>query len=401
MIFSDSIEIHKRDIVKKWLKIIAIALIVVFLALKLNQIFLIGCGFYSKTLCSSVFVSGRDPQSVMKEDLAFHPLMKLIKARIDYNGKSVTSSFLGLGVFKRKAIFIERIGGVLLSRVSENTVRNWSIDIPPPMPDHSESVPWPSGDLLTGVPYYADSARVNEIVNQAFVEQNPRKPTRTRALIVLYKGRLIADKDTPLIGYSMKKSVINALIGILVKQGKISIYDPAPVPEWKAEGDPKKAITTDQLLRMTSGLKFSEGYETNPLSNVNTMLFMKPDMAAYAARKSLQYPPNTRWHYSSGTSNILARIIRHTINNQKEYFGFPRRYLFNKIGMRDDTYGAQFWVGNRGISFVPPDIFYALGYQGQVIVIIPSRELVVVRLGMTRRDNWDFYTFVKELLKAL
>jgi hypothetical protein len=462
MIFPDSIETHKRDIVKKWLKIIAISLIVVFLALKLNQIFLIGCGFYSKTLCSSVFVSGRDPQSVMKEDLAFHPLMKLVKARIDYNGKSVTSSFLGLGVFKRKAIFIERIGSVLLSRVSENAVRNWSIDIPYPMPDHPESVPWPSGDLLTGVPYYADSARVNEIVNQAFVERNPRKPTRTRALIVLYKGRLIAEKyapgfnkDTPLIGYSMKKSTINALIGILVKQGKISIYDPAPVPEWNADGDPRKAITTDQLLRMTSGLKFSEGYETNPLSDVNTMLFMKPDMAAYAARKSLQYPPNTRWHYSSGTSNILARIIRHTIHNQKEYFGFPRRYLFNKIGMRsallepdasgtyvnmyatardwsrfgllylndgiwegerilpegwvsysktptlDGTYGAQFWVGNRGISFVPPDIFYALGYQGQVIVIIPSRELVVVRLGMTQRGNWDFYTFVKELLKAL
>jgi hypothetical protein len=99
MIFSDSIETHKRDILKKWFKIIAISLIVVFLALKLNQIFLIGCGFYSKTLCSSVFVSGRDPQSVMKEDLAFHPLMKLIKARIDYNEKSVTSSLFGSGLF--------------------------------------------------------------------------------------------------------------------------------------------------------------------------------------------------------------------------------------------------------------------------------------------------------------
>src|SRR5512137_2357279 len=117
------------------------------------------------------------------------------------------------------------------------------------------------------------------------------------------------DKRPPFLGWSMSKSVTNALVGILVRQGKLRIREPAPVPEWQKAGDPRKNITLDQLLRMSSGLKFDETYE--PLHDVTNMLYRSYDFAAFAAEKPLETEPDSKWVYSSGTANLVARIVRH------------------------------------------------------------------------------------------
>jgi hypothetical protein len=303
----------------------------------------IGCGFKAKILCSGVFVAGRDPQSVISEDIGFHPLFKLVKAKIDNNEKSVTASFLGLGLFKKKAIYQGQLGAVLLSGVAEDAIRNWKPNIPAPEPANPETVAWPTGDLeaQTEFPPAVDKAKLDGAVDKVFSEPNPKHLRRTRAVIVVYDGRIVAEryapgfsKDTRLIGWSMTKSVTSALVGILAGQGKLNIKSPAPVPEWQAADDPRKAITIDELLRMSGGLEWYEAYAEHPVSDVNLMLFTKPDMAAYAALKSLAVKPDQKWEYSTGSTMILSRIIRQTINDQDEYWAFPRRALFNKIGMR-------------------------------------------------------------------
>jgi CubicO group peptidase (beta-lactamase class C family) len=313
-------------------------------------------------------------------------------------------------------------------------------------------------------------------VEELFVEANPKKKLYTRAVLVVYDGRIIAEryaegitKDTRLLSWSIAKSVTNAMIGILTKQGKINIKAPAAVPEWQNAGDARRVITPDQLLRMSSGLKWVEAYTERPVSDVNIMLLLQSDMAAFAASQPPAVKPDSLWRYSSGTTNILSRLISDTIGNQKTYWNFPRRQLFNKIGMRSaiwDTdasgtfvgssyiyatardyarfgllylndgvwqgerilpagwvaysstptpaapkreYGAHFWLNkgsdSKNISRLypqlPADAFFARGYQGQIIAIIPSRKLVVVRLGMTYDDKWGLEPFIKSVLKAI
>ena len=170
---------------------------------------------------------------------------------------------------------------------------------------------------------------------------NPKIPSGPVAVVVVYDGRIIAEKyapgftkDTPLLGWSMTKSVTNALVGILVRQGELSLKDVALMPGWQNDDDPRRNITLDQLMRMSSGLQFLEQYEDNITSDVNTMLFTKYSASDYAADKPLEADPDTRWSYSSGTTNIIARIAGEAGPlSRSEWLRFPRKELFDKIGM--------------------------------------------------------------------
>jgi hypothetical protein len=217
---------------------------------------------------------------------------------------------------------------------------------------------------------------------------------------------------------------------------------------------------------MSSGLHFDEGM-TSASTDVMRMLFRVTNTAAYAARLPLEAKPGTRWKYSSGTTNILARAIRSAIRNDREYLAFPRRALFDAIGMHSAVietdssgtfvgssfmyatardwarfgmlylqdgvwadrrvlpegwvrytttpapasssgeYGAHFWLDvpaeyRRTADDLPLDAFHAVGHEAQFITVIPSRELVIVRLGRTRYpEAWDHVRFVNDILAAL
>lgn len=436
----------------------------------------VGTGYKAKILCSGIFVSRREPDSVLREDLSYPPALDMIKTEVNYEDKSVTASTFGL--IKKRAIFRQGLGCTLLSGASEEEIRSQLADIPSPLPQNPESLPWPTGDLISpdGIPPNVNLRLLQQALDKVFSEPDPERLRRTRAVVIVYDRQLIAEryapgftKNTPLIGWSMTKSVANALVGILVAQGKLSVQKPAPVPEWSKPNDPRGAITLDQLLRMSSGLRFVEEYEENPKSDVDTMLFLKPDMAAFAASMPLEAVPDEKWSYSSGTTNIISRIIRHAIDSQGDYVTWPRRHLFNRIGMRSailemdasgtfvgssnmyatardwarfgllylhdgvwegerilpegwvtyttkptpkapkGQYGALFWLNkgnpqnskNREFPQLPIDLFLAWGYQGQNTVIVPSRKLVVVRLGMTHRGDWGLESFIVDVLKAI
>jgi CubicO group peptidase (beta-lactamase class C family) len=440
----------------------------------------IGTGYVAKYLCSSTFVSDRNPKTVFKEDVApVNPLAKIVNYTIDSQQKTVTADSFGL--FRLTALYRDGCGCSLVVGTTAEKMRNQELVEPGFMKkrlEHRADLSWPAGDLGPGNSSDAgiDTKRLEAALDEAFSEPGPENPRKTRAVVVVYDGRLIAEryapgfnKDMPLMGWSMSKSVTNALVGILVRQGKLDIMKPGPVMEWQKEDDPRKEITLDQLLRMSSGLKFEETYA--PLYDATEMLYGSYDFAAYAAAKPLETQPDGKWYYSSGTANIVARIVRQTVEEEyRFYYRFLFEGLFDKIGMysalmepdssgtfvgssytmataRDwarfgllylqdgvwqggrilpqgwvkysttptpkaplGQYGAHFWLNAGSASDpksrlwpnAPQDAFAAQGFQEQKLIIIPSRKLVLVRLGATtNRKAWDTDAFIKSILDCL
>ena len=303
----------------------------------------IGTGFVAKYICSSTFISKRDPEIVFAEDVApVNPLAKMVDYEIDRERKSVTATSFGL--FGLTAIYREGCGcSLVIGTTAEEMARQKLVppDFTKNRPQHRADQPWPAGGQGPVDPSAVgvDAQKLEKALEAAFTEPGPENPRKTRAVIAVYDGQLIAeryapgfDKDMPLLGWSMSKTVTNALVGILVRQKRLDVMQPAPVPVWQKDDDGRKKITLDQLLRMSSGLKFEEKYL--PLYDATYMLYGSYDFAAYAADRPLETEPDTKWYYSSGTANIVAGIVRQTIEKKYDYYySFIYEELFDKIGM--------------------------------------------------------------------
>jgi CubicO group peptidase (beta-lactamase class C family) len=426
-------------------------------------------GFDAKEMCSCAFVSGRDKKGIDTSEFADFPLSLAVN-EVNFSDSSVTSSVWGMA--KKKAIYRKGAGCTLINDATESEVRAQVFSVPPRLKG-SDTCQWPYGDRTSGIiPSAINGARLKAAVDNAFTEPYAGKKQRTRAVVVIYNGQLVAEKyapgfskDTRMYGWSMAKSFTGALIGTLVKQGRLTVTQPAPVPEWSDPKDPRHAITVEDLLQQASGLDFTEDY--SKASDVTNMLYKKGDMAGFAAAHPLAHNPGTLFSYSSGNSNILSRIIRQTVG-EKEYRAYPATALFYKTGMyntlfepdasgtfvgssyinataRDfarfgllyyndgvwngerilpegwvtqtvtapeanklKNYGYQFWL--NGISKtdpsktmypgIPGDMYYCDGYAGQFIFIIPSRKLVIVRLGLTLDRSFNEVQFLKSILES-
>jgi CubicO group peptidase (beta-lactamase class C family) len=422
----------------------------------------------AKNLCSCVFVAGRDEKNVKEEELGDFPL-SIGTYKINYKDSSVTGTVFGFA--SQKAIFRKGLGCTLINDLSEKEIRAQHFVLPSAPLVNTDSIPWPAGDLIKddSFPVGINRQRLQQVMQNVFEENDPKKISHTRAVVVLYDGKLVAEKYAPgynayskMLGWSMTKSITGTLIGILVKDKKLKVEMPAPVPEWKQQNDNRHSITLEQLLQQTSGLKFEEDY--SKASEATNMLFKRGDMAAFTASRPLQHKPGTVFSYSSGNSNILSRIVRQTVG-EAAYHSFPANALFNKIGMysvlmepdasgtfigssfmyataRDwarfgllyyndgvwngerilpegwvkratlpvsadpqKQYGYQFWLNGfdddlskRLYPDVPPDMYHADGYGGQEVYIIPSKKLVIVRLGL---HSFDENTFLKNIISCL
>ncbi|HLA89859.1 MAG TPA: serine hydrolase [Gemmatimonadaceae bacterium] len=418
------------------------------------QIAAIGVAYKAKLVCSGIFVSKRDPTAVLadlgSDDLR---LLKYIGVSADTRSRTVTTSALGL--LRRRAAFRDGLGCALLLdglTPPASPTAGAGVDAPGAPPPIADALAIPG--ITAGVAH----DEVAAVVQSAFAEPDPRRPRRTQAVVVVHHGQVVGERyaggiaaDTPLIGWSMTKSVLNALVGVLVKQGHLTLDAPVPIPEWRKPGDLRGSISLDHLLRMSSGLRFDEDME-NPRADVMRMLLDVGDAAGLATKQVLVAAPGSRWQYSSGTSNIIARVIRNTLRDDAEYLIFPRHALFDRVGMtgavletdaagtfvgssymyatarewarfgmlflRDGVwgeerilpegwveysrspapadpskrYGAHFWlhVPNEYCgtgSPPPPDAFHAAGHEGQFVTIVPSRDAVIVRLGRTRHPK--------------
>lgn len=274
----------------------------------------VGAGFAAKVTCSLANNSGQDPQWVIDEYIAHEAkgLGPLLRFRMDEHGSEARVA----GVIRARAVVRPGLGCTL---VPGDSVRQLVLPdgLPEAMlarPALDPAVAWPHG---AADPPPASPAIVAAL-ERAFAEPDlaQGRVRNTSAVVVAHDGRLVAERyakgytaTTPMLSWSMAKSVTAALIGIEVGDGRLDLHARAPVPEWGDPADPRSRITLDQMLRMSSGIDFAEVYSSAP-SDVSTMLFSRPDVAAYAADRPLAGPPDTIWSYSSGTTNIVARMLR-------------------------------------------------------------------------------------------
>ncbi len=416
-------------------------------------------GFASKSVASGVFVAGRTLESVEQGDNDFFPVM-LSSNKVDFEEKSVTSGVFGIK--KRKALFVEGLGAIL---VNEDFDPQMSFDVPR-RDKSSEELPFPYGELPQKDTVFLelDHDKLLKVVEDAF-DKPGEEDKRTRSLLVVYKDQIVAeryedgfDRLTPVLGWSMTKSITSTIYGILVKKGKIDIDQVTGLEEWSS--DDRSSITYNDLLHMNSGLEWEEDYNT--LSDVTRMLYLESDMGRMQIDKPLVGEPDQTWNYSSGTTNLLAGpLLKQVFDSQQEYLDFWYRELLDKIGMHsalietdlsgsfvgssygwantrdwarfgllylkqgnwngeqiidsswveyvstptrtsDGRYGAQFWLNAGGhYPDAPRDLFSANGYQGQYVFIIPSKNLVIVRTGLMEEPEFDVNGLLRDIVSCV
>ncbi len=223
----------------------------------------IGTGYSAKYICSQVFLAGRDPDLVFDQEVKpTHPLFRLVKISVDENKRQVTASAFGFWK-TMTAVFRDECGCTLAVDTSREELLSQAEDIQPQKKERSDDV-WPYGKKvdLTDLSDNIDQVKLKKAMEDAFKEPGPDTKRNTQAIVVVLGDQIIAEKydegfdeNTPMLGWSMSKSVTNAFVGILVKEGILDIMQPAPVAAWNKKTDPRGKITLDMLLRMSSGLE--------------------------------------------------------------------------------------------------------------------------------------------------
>jgi CubicO group peptidase (beta-lactamase class C family) len=430
------------------------------IALYLNSLMPIITGYAAKNLASAVFISGREPAKVESLDLNFS-FIKYTTNKVNADEKSVTSRFLW---GKSKAIYREGFGVTLLRDIKESELRKkkYPISIKPGY--SQDTIVWPLGDInpncITGIDLDKLDGITTKIISDNAYNGN------VFAFMVLHKGLPVAEaykpqfnNETRFLSWSMAKSFTNAMVGILVKEGKLDIYKPTGLAEWQA--DERSKITLNDLMQMQSGLKWNENYGNK--SDVTVMLHCESNMSKYAYSKPFEVAAGTKWYYSSGTTNIVSWLIRKQFDNDSAYYSFANTQLFNKIGIPDvimesdpsgnrigssylyatardyarfgllymndgvfngerilpegwvkysttaasasnGEYGAFFWLNkSKKYPSAPEDMYSCEGHDGQFIYILPDQELVVVVLGYSPRSKGgiDCDRLLKDIIGTL
>ena len=412
-------------------------------------------GYTAKNLASAVYIAGRTSESVIANDHK-SGLISLADEHTNTAVKEATSSVLGMQ--KRRAVYREGLGVVLLPEGQELP----ETYLVPRRNKEPSPLPYPLGHAppLDTVFPEVDYQQLEKAIQQAFADPDEQ---RTRTVAILYKNHLLAERyvdgfgpDTPVLGWSMTKSIMATLYGILQYQGRLNVQDHPGIPQWQK--DERKSITYNDLLRMQSGLAWEEEYAG--ISDVTKMLFLSEDMSLPQADKDLVGPIGKTWYYSSGTSNLLSGLLRKHFENDQEYLNFPYREFIDRIGMHsmvletdlagnfvgssygwastrdwgrfgllylnrgkwgneqlfdsswpdyvaqptinsEDGYGAHFWLNAGGKHpDAPSDMYMANGFEGQHVFIIPSKDLVIVRTGLAEAPDFRIDAFLKGVLAA-
>jgi CubicO group peptidase (beta-lactamase class C family) len=435
-------------ILKRILLFIAVILLigVIYNYPKLNIL----AGYSAKNTASSIFLGERTLSFTDKTDNDFSPV-NLATDKVDIENKFAISSAFGL--LTRKAIYREGLGAVLTLNKSDE-IASYLV---PKRLKADDNTPFPYGNAPQKDSIFAnvDYVKLHEAVNSIFGKN------KSRAALVIYKDQIIAErysdgfsKDSRILGWSMTKSVMSTVFGVLEHQNKIDIHAKAPITSW--QNDARKNITINNLLQMNSGLEWDENYAD--ISDATKMLFLERDMTKMQEGKPLTDETNASWNYSSGTSNLLSGILRNQFNTHQEYLDYWYANFIDKIGMssmvvetdlagnyvassyawataRDwakfgllylhngnwngealftkkwvdyvttptptsnGSYGAQFWLNaQKQLKDVPKNMYFADGYQGQRVYVLPGQELVVVRFGLS---SFDENVFLKGIIESI
>lgn len=422
----------------------------------------VGVGYGSKITCSSTFLSGRDPAQVLAVDVQApgNPLLKALSVSADRATGAVHGAFLW---FIAPVTSVLRPGLGCAAVPDGNTAKAQAQSAPPAPGPLASTAPWPEGEGVD-LSAHADLAKI--------LADDTLAGPGMRAIVVVKGGRIVAerygagfDAKTPLLGWSMTKSVTAALTGTVIAAGKLAMDQDHLMPQWASDGRAK--ITVAELMSMSSGLRFNEDYGN--VSDVTRMLYLEPDMAGFVAGQPLDKAPGADFNYSTGTAVLLSRIWQNAVG--ADALAWPRRALFGPLGMasavletdeagtfvggsylyataRDWARFGQFllqdgaWNGHQILpaAFVqtmqtasaanpeygqgmlwmdgpshsdtqaggdaafgiPADAYWMQGHDGQTVTVIPSAQIVVVRMGLTPgRLGYKPQPLVAALVKAL
>lgn len=432
----------------------------------------------AKVVCSAVFITGLDPEFAAENlgyfTAPYRERAKLSKPVVDRAQKAVHVT-LPNGVKRTARLFGDQ--GCVTLPAGKETVNFTPVKLKSRLPDPATQ-PWPMGDVLpkTPLPAELDAEKIKRAVDAAF---DPAA-AMTAAFVVTWRGRIIGERygegitmHTPLESWSMGKSVTATFMGILIKQGVYDLWQPAPIPEWQKPGDPRAKIRIADIMRMSSGLRIRapQDPDYNPSGPYPDHVYYYTgaiNAFEYAATRPQQWPPNTVGRYRNTDPVLINYLVRLGVEKRKgEYLSFPRRELFDKIGIRNmiletdpygnfltqgyeygsardwarlgnlylqdgvwngerilpegfvkfvsslapaweadkrPIYGGFFWINGDGAFPAPKDAYYMAGAGGQTTLIIPSHDLVIVRLGHysgARPGNEAFKKAIALLLEAV
>jgi CubicO group peptidase (beta-lactamase class C family) len=295
----------------------------------------IGTASTSQTVCMAAFVSGVDPDASYLEEVRPERGIGLIAwglhYRIDRDRREAVADFAGTSV--NRAVFREGMGCV----VDHGNLTGFSWR----RPDPAEGWVDPFPGLAVPAPVAPSDERVRAAIDEAFEEPNSGRPRRTKAVVVVHRGKILGERyapgvgeRTPLPAHSISKSVTHALVGILVREHKLDPERPLGLKEWSVPGDARASITANQLLAMAGGLPWDE--RMGGFDQSTRLWFDEADPYGYAVTVEADALPGTHWAYSNVGYTVLSRLVRdHVGGGAREVLEFAHRELFDRLGMRD------------------------------------------------------------------
>lgn len=425
----------------------------------------VGANYSAKIVCSNVFLAGRDAEEVLAVDVQApgHPLLRLMRVDVDESAGTVDAGLFGLF---GGGLAVHRTGAGCTTVADGNMQALGSIQLPAAVAEPDDDAIWPAGNAVEPV--------ANAELDAVLDDPDLIGPGM-RAIVVVKDGKIIAerygegfDAETPLLGWSMTKTVSAAIVGRMVREGRMTLDQTLSYEGW--DGDGRADITVTDMLGMAPDLTWNEGYGS--VSDVTRMLYLEPDMAEFVAGQPIDNEtaggPGEAFNYSSGTSVLLSRVWQESFSDPDQAYAYPRTALFDPLGMQSavmemdarDTFvgssymyatardwarfgqfmlqrgvwegqsllpvgyvdwmveahpasGGQYGNGHLWLrapnawmpgdnAVLPADAYFLSGHDGQSITVVPSQDLVVVRLGLTPSSQGYKVSFlVAAIIEAL
>lgn len=407
-------------------------------------------GMGAKLACSQRYVSGFSEQQVLDDLKAYASAFELLTLEYDDTERRAVSHWPSFA--SQSARYREGLGCSL--EIGEAELDSLSF-----ARAAAQGGEWPAGETVSSIDPAAQAAL------QQLFEEDAAEQQHTRALLVVKHGRVIAevyaegiDSATPLLGWSMAKTLTAIKLGQLEYAGLLNSEEAWLFPQWAA--DQRRFIRLENLLTMSSGLQFRELYV--PGVDATKMLFNSYSAASVALDKPLEYPPGEHFYYSSGTANILSLLFAQRVGGNVQAVRYFRDQILQPLAMantvlepdpsgvfvgssyayasardwarlgqlllnkgelngyrllsadwvrratspnasnNDPRYGYQIWLNAGGSELrwpdLPADTYAMTGNRSQRVVVIPSKSVVIVRLGWSREAYPDSKKFA-ELLR--
>lgn len=436
-------------------------------------------GVQAIMMCNGLFTSGRTLDQVFAQELAYLPqpvgTAREGDYKLDYDRKTVAVGVPG-GTPVMRAVFREGLGCIILApdQTFEDIATLPALSLAP-LSGNAAEIPWPDGDLVEkkALPKDIDPTALQAASDWAFDRESSEQVTLS--LLVLYKGQLIYERYAPGVDmytktrtWSTAKSIAVTLIGMLVDQGKLTLDGPLGF-EWlpkerSPESDPRADITLRHLLNMSSGLYTVDNRGMEYATGSGLSYWAGASSVNGALNRGLIRKPGTFWDYENYETLLAVYAMKKALGDPQTYLEYPRKALFDKIGMRHtfpsvdrfgdfilssqvytnardlarfgllylqngvwngerlisedwikfvrtpapatadrgNFYGGQWWLVPDERTDVPKDAYSTAGNRGQFVIVVPSHDLVIVRRGLDfGRQGFDRWDLLREVVKAV